>query len=118
MPPTVVIVDDHEPFRRSARVLLELDGYRVVGEAADGSTALCLVHRLAPDVVLLDVGLPDMSGFDVAGRLADGHSRIVLVSSRDASDLGGGVQRCGAVGFIPKDELSGERLDAVLDEVA
>ena len=70
MSSTVVIVDDTEPFRRSARGLLELDGYVVIGEAADGASALDVVARLRPDVVLLDIALPDMSGLDIAERLA------------------------------------------------
>lgn len=114
MLPTVVIVDDHEPFRRSARRLLELDGYRVIGEAGDGAGAIEIVARLAPDVVLLDIALPDTSGLDVAERLAGWDARVVLVSSRDPVDLGARLGRCGAAGFIPKDELSGEALAAVL----
>jgi DNA-binding NarL/FixJ family response regulator len=118
MLPTIVIVDDHEPYRRSARTLLELDGYRIVGEAEDGAAALEVVERTRPDVVLLDIELTDMSGLEVAERLAGGEARIVLVSSRDQQDLGRRARRCGAVGFIPKDELSGERLAAVLSVAA
>jgi DNA-binding NarL/FixJ family response regulator len=114
MYPTVVIVDDHEPFRRSARGLLELGGYRVIGEAGDGAGGIEAVERLLPHIVLLDIALPDTSGLDVAERLAGGATRIVLVSSREPIDLGARVGRCGAAGFIPKDELSGERLTAVL----
>jgi DNA-binding NarL/FixJ family response regulator len=113
---TVVIVDDSEPFRRSARGLLELDGYEVVGEAADGASALDLVPRLLPDIVLLDVALPDGSGLDVAERLAPVPSRIVLVSSRDSSDFGRRIHRSGAAGFISKDELSGAALEELLAE--
>ena len=113
---TVVIVDDHEPFRRSARGLLELDGFRVIGEAGDGAGGIETVERLRPNVVLLDIALPDTSGLDVAEQLADAGARVVLVSSRDPIDLGSRVGRCGAVGFIPKDALSGETLDALLAE--
>jgi DNA-binding NarL/FixJ family response regulator len=114
MPTTIVIVDDHEPFRRSARALLELDGYRVVGEAGDGAGGIEAVARLRPDVVLLDVALPDRSGLEVAAELSAGRARVVLVSSRDPADLGQRVQRCGAAGFIPKDELSGDTLSELL----
>jgi DNA-binding NarL/FixJ family response regulator len=107
---TVVIVDDHEPFRASARKLLEVEGYDVVGEAGDVASALEAVERLRPDVVLLDVVLPDGSGFDVAERLAGSDAKVVLVSSHDRSDLGSRLRRSSAVGFIPKDELSGETL--------
>ena len=69
MPRTVVIVDDHARFRRSARKLLELEGFDVIGEAADGASALAEVERLRPDLVLLDVQLPDASGLDLVPLL-------------------------------------------------
>ena len=109
----VVIVDDHAAFRASARRLLELEGWTVVGEAADGAEAYEAVERLRPDLVLLDIALPDASGFDVAERLR-ARTRIVLVSSRDPGDFGARIDRSGAVGFIPKDELSGTTLGALL----
>ncbi len=113
---TVLIVDDHPSFRATARAILEADGFEVIGEAADGTSALEAVHRLHPDVVLLDVQLPDMDGFAVATTLgANGHvPAIVLTSSRDAADFGPLVAECGARGFIPKAELSGMALHAVL----
>jgi DNA-binding NarL/FixJ family response regulator len=111
---TVVIVDDHELFRRSARKLLELEGFHVVGEAASGDRGLEAVRRLRPDVVLLDVGLPDTSGFDVATQLGP-TARVVIVSSRDPDDCAARARRSGAVGFIPKDELTGDRLSALLE---
>jgi DNA-binding NarL/FixJ family response regulator len=114
MSSTVVIVDDSEPFRRSARGLLELDGYDVIGEAADGASGIDLVTRLCPDVVLLDIALPDTSGLEIAERLAPAPSRVVLVSSRDPGDFGTRIRRSGAAGFIPKDELSGAALTEVL----
>ena len=110
--------------RRSARVLLELDGFLVIGEAGDGAGGIEAVERLRPDVVLLDIALPDTSGLDVAASLSDTDTdtdtstRIVLVSSRDPIDLGARVGHCGAAGFIPKDELSGERLAALLSGTA
>ena len=112
----VVIVDDHAPFRASARRLLELEGWTVVGEAADGASAVTTVERVRPDLVLLDVALPDETGFDVAERLAGGPAQVVLVSSRDPDDFGSRVQRSGAVGFIPKDELSGPALASLLED--
>src|SRR5262249_62004655 len=83
-----IVVDDHASFRASARRLLELTGYDVVGEAGDGASGLALVRNLEPELVLLDVALPDMSGFDVADALAGGPSAVVLVSSRHPADLG------------------------------
>ena len=113
MPASAVIVDDHPSFRASARAVLEASGFEVIAEAADGSTALELLHRLHPDVVLLDVQLPDMSGFDVCVECGDVEdTAIILVSSRDGSDFGDLIERCGARGFIPKADLTGEAIAA------
>jgi DNA-binding NarL/FixJ family response regulator len=105
-----IVVDDHAAFRASARRLLELTGYDVVAEAGDGASGLALVRDLEPELVLLDVALPDMSGFDVADALAGSQSTVVLVSSRDPSDLGRRAHASGAVGFIAKDQLSEDSL--------
>jgi DNA-binding NarL/FixJ family response regulator len=108
---SVLIVDDHPSFRATARALLETEGLDVVGEAKDGLSALAEVARLHPQVVLLDVHLPDIDGFEVASRLAadadGGGPTVILVSSHDVRDFGRLVARSGAVGFIPKAELSG-----------
>ena len=113
---SVLIVDDHRGFREAARALLESDGYEVVGEAADGASGLRESRRLGPDVVLLDVGLPDRSGFDLAAAITGGPDppAVVLVSSRDASDYASLVARSGARGFISKGELAPDTLRAVL----
>lgn len=117
MPRTVLIVDDHPSFRLTARALLEAEGFEVIGEAADGASAIEEVSRLKPEVVLLDVQLPDMDGFAVAEALCrNGASpSIVLTSSRDLSDFGSLVATCGARGFVPKGELSAETLSALLE---
>jgi two-component system nitrate/nitrite response regulator NarL len=109
---TVLIVDDHAPFRRLARRLLEAGGFTVVGEAADGASALAAAHELRPQLVLLDVLLPDMDGLTVARRLATRTERplVVLTSSREAADLGARLEQTEAAGFIQKDELSAVRL--------
>ena len=116
----VLIVDDHAGFRASARRMLEADGFEVVAEAASGAEALQAAEAWRPELVLLDVHLPDIQGFDVAERLqVNGSSpAVVLTSSRDASDFGPLVERSGARGFVPKSELSGEALRRVLDERA
>lgn len=115
---TVLVVDDHPTFRTSARRLLELEGFRVVGEAADAREALALARELQPRLVLLDIGLPDRSGFDVAGELAGGRTHVVLISSRAQADLGRRVRESGALGFISKERLSGEAILALLDRAA
>jgi DNA-binding NarL/FixJ family response regulator len=113
---TVLIVDDHPSFRASARMLLEAEGFDVVGEAADGFTAIEAVHELQPQMVLLDVQLPDIDGFEVAARLtANGAGpAVVLTSSRDVGDLGPLGESAQVRGFIPKSELSGAALEALL----
>src|ERR671911_2215496 len=115
--PRVLIVDDHASFRATARELLEAEGYEVVGEAGDGASALEAVARLHPDIVLLDVQLPDTDGFEISRQLcANGaNPKVVLTSSRDASEFGDLVGACGSRGFIPKGELSGGRLAELLE---
>jgi CheY-like chemotaxis protein len=111
----VLIVDDHEGFRASARRMLEADGFEVVAEASSGGEALQAVETWSPELVLLDVHLPDMQGFEVAERLRMNGSApaVVLTSSHDASDFGPLIEGSG---FIPKSELTGEALRRILDE--
>jgi DNA-binding NarL/FixJ family response regulator len=109
---SVLIVDDHPSFRAGARRMLEASGYAVVGEAADGAAAIAAVGELHPDLVLLDVQLPDIDGFEVAARLerAGAAAAIVLTSSRDRADFGDALAESPARGFIAKGELSGATL--------
>jgi DNA-binding NarL/FixJ family response regulator len=115
---TTLIVDDHAVFRSTARMLLESEGFVVVGEAADGAEAVSAAVELHPDLVVLDVQLPDTTGFDVSHRLTDQGfaGRVVLVSSRAASEYGELVDASGAIGFIAKDELSGASLNRLLEQ--
>jgi DNA-binding NarL/FixJ family response regulator len=117
MATTVLIVDDHPSFRASARMLLEAEGFDVVGEAGDGRSGLDAARRLRPDVVLLDIQLPDMNGFEVAtGISANGSPPdVVLISSRAKEDLTDQVEASPARGFIPKSELSGAALEALIE---
>jgi len=116
MAPRILIVDDHASFRASARMLLESDGYEVVGEATDGGSAVAAAVALRPDVILLDVQLPDVDGFEVAKRLAANGvvAAVVLTSSRDWSDYGRSLPSDGARAFVPKAELSAAGIAAVL----
>jgi DNA-binding NarL/FixJ family response regulator len=116
MTQTVLIVDDHPSFLAAARLLLEAEGFVVVGVATDGASAVTETLRLSPDVVLLDVGLPDINGFEVASHLrtAGAASAIVFASSRDSSDFGALIAESGARGFIAKAELSGEAVRALV----
>jgi DNA-binding NarL/FixJ family response regulator len=109
---TVLIVDDHADFRAAARALLEGAGLVVVGEAATGSEAIAAAGRLEPEIVLLDIQLPDQDGFGVAERLAAQSTAcaVVLISGREASTFGPRLTRAPAHGFIAKRALSGEAL--------
>ena len=114
--PTVLIVDDHAAFRASARALLEAEGFEVVGEAADGAGAVEAVAVLRPEIVLLDIQLPDLDGLAVAEQLAGAEDSpvVVLISSRDAAAYGPRLHQTPARGFIPKAGLSGEALAALI----
>jgi DNA-binding NarL/FixJ family response regulator len=111
---TVLIVDDYPPFLESARGLLQAGEFDVVGEAADGTEALRLAAELRPDVVLLDVHMPDLDGFEVARRLAELEAPplVVLTSSRD--DYGALVPASAAHAFVRKDALSADALSAAV----
>jgi len=110
--PTVLIVDDHAGFRRMARRMLEDGGFQVVAEAVDGAGALAAARQYRPQLVLLDVQLPDIDGFAVAEALAlDAFPPfVVLTSSRSSSEYGSRVGRSPARGFVPKADLSGSAL--------
>jgi DNA-binding NarL/FixJ family response regulator len=113
---TLLIVDDHKSFRETARRVLEAAGFDVVGDAADGESAIEAVTRLRPDVVLMDVQMPGISGFEVAARLTaeDGAPAIVMTSSRESADFGPLVEQSGARGFVHKADLSGPAIDALV----
>lgn len=113
---TLLIVDDHASFRFFARQLLEADGFVVVGEVGDGEAAIRVTGELNPEIVLLDVMLPDADGFAVCARISQGTDppAVVLTSSRDASGYRRRLDESAARGFIPKAELSGAALTALV----
>jgi DNA-binding NarL/FixJ family response regulator len=112
----VLIVDDHAPFRSITRQVLTADGFLVVGEAADGAEAIRTCGELHPDLVLLDVQLPDIDGFAVAAILTTriDPPAVVLVSSRSRTDYGSRIEDCGARGYIAKAELGGDAVRRLL----
>ena len=111
MRPTLLIVDDHAGFRASARRLLEAEGFTVVGEAAGARSAPPAVILLSPDVVLVDISLPDGDGFDVCADLVRNHDAVVvLTSSRPIAGLQDRLRHSRARGFIPKSDLSGSAI--------
>jgi DNA-binding NarL/FixJ family response regulator len=109
---SLLIVDDHDGFRSWARDVLADEGFDVVGEASDGRTAIRLAEALRPEVVLLDIQLPDLDGFAVARRIGD-DVEVVLTSGRAVEDFGSRVAD-SRLGFVRKDQLSGAALEAVL----
>ena len=113
---SVLIVDDHPSFRAIARRLLEAEGFDVIGEASDGHAAIAAAQQLQPDLVLLDVQLPDLNGFEVAARLADLElpCAVILTSGRNRAEYGPLVTESAVRGFVPKAELSGAVLTALL----
>lgn len=114
---SVLVVDDHHGFRTFARRLLETSGFKVM-EATTGAEAVAAAHDRRPDLVLLDVQLPDLNGFEVAELLAAEETSpvVVLTSTRDESDYGDRARTSPAAGFLRKDELSAAALRAYLVE--
>src|SRR4051794_27680668 len=112
----VLIVDDHGPYRALARRVLERGGFEVVGEAADGASAVAAVRALRPHAVLLDVSLPDVDGAELAAVLAAGEDApiVVLTSSRPRRDLEPVLRRSDAHAFLPKEQLTAPALAALL----
>ena len=113
---SVLVIDDHAGFRIGARMVLERGPFAVVGEAADAASGLLAAERLRPDVVLLDIVLPDADGFTVLETLLGRPAPpdVVLMSTRDASDYGDRVARSGARGFIQKARLGVPALNDLL----
>ena len=109
---TVLIVDDHDAFREAASALLEAEGFTVLGAVAAGSAAVAAVRRLRPEVVLLDIELPDLDGFAVAERLAASAEppTVVLISGRDPGAYRLRLEAAPARGFLSKRRLSGAAL--------
>ena len=115
-PLRLVVADDHGLLRQGVVSMLEAEGFDVVGEAGDAADAFVAVRSLAPDVVLLDIRLPDLDGFGVAEVLAGDEDApaVVLVSSRSRGDYGPRVDASPALGFIAKHDLTGDALRGVL----
>ena len=114
-PVRVLVIDDHPVYRRGMASLLDASGYLVVGEGASAAEAVELARRLAPDVILMDLGLPDGSGVDATGRItgADPKVRVVVVTMHDDE---GSVRRAlaaGAAGYVVKDAPPAELIAAI-----
>jgi DNA-binding NarL/FixJ family response regulator len=113
----LLIVDDDPRFRTLIRQVLDGEsGFEVVGEAQHGAAALDAVRQLEPDVVLLDVNLPDTNGFDLAPQLVgeSGGPAIVMTSSRDEETYEQLAAQAGASAFVSKYDLSPAAISAAL----
>jgi DNA-binding NarL/FixJ family response regulator len=118
MRPRIVIVDDDPTFLATVRRLLEDEGFDVVGEALTGQDGVATAAEIDPDLVLVDVGLPDIDGFEVVERIAAGSHAppVVLTSIRSADDFANLIDDSSARGFLTKDEITGDALRAILQE--
>lgn len=117
MPVRVLIVDDLEAFRRAARAVVSAAvGFEVAGEAVDGEASLEAVKTLEPDVVLMDVNLPGMSGTEATRRILGSSPQVTvaLLSTRDAEEFAGLAEECGAAAYLPKSRLSPRVLTQLL----
>ena len=115
MTTTVIVVDDHPVFRSGVAALLEVNGYRVVGEAAGAGEAVELVRRLRPAIVLMDLGLPDGSGVTATERIVAEHPevRVVVVTMFDDDGSVRAALQAGAAGYVVKDAGHAEIVAAV-----
>jgi DNA-binding NarL/FixJ family response regulator len=110
----VLIVDDQDLVRHGLRMILELGGVEVVGEAADGARGVAAADELGPDVVLMDLRMPVMDGVEATRRIvAAGETRVIALTTFDVDQLVVDVLRAGAVGFLLKDVTADGLLDAV-----
>ncbi len=109
----VLIVDDHAEFRSIVARLL-LGSWTVVGEAGSAEEALVAAGALRPDVVILDIHLPDRLGFDIVDDLNATGAAVVLTSTHAAGDFGDRLARSGAVGFVRKEQLSSSVLSGLV----
>jgi DNA-binding NarL/FixJ family response regulator len=103
-----MVVDDQPPFRRAARAVINAtEGFEAVGDAESGTEALRHADQLQPDLVLIDVHMPEMDGLETARRLTESHPEcVVVLVSLNALELPAlAVTNCGAVAFVRKQEL-------------
>jgi DNA-binding NarL/FixJ family response regulator len=118
-PPSVALVDDQALVRDGLRLILELAGIAVVGEAADGAEGVDLVLARRPDVVLMDLRMPRVDGIEATRRLvaAGCPTRILVLTTFDGEEHAYAALRAGASGYLLKD-VGGDRLVAAVEAAA
>ncbi len=110
----VLIVDDQPPFRVAANLVFDLiDEFEVVGEATSAEDALDQVTALEPDLVVMDINLPGMSGIDATRRVTAEHpgTFVLLVSTYEVDDLPAGAEASGALAYVHKEHLDGDLVE-------
>jgi two-component system NarL family response regulator len=114
-PVKVVLVDDHDLLRRGIRTMLESEGVEVVGEAADGTKVLQLVEESLPDVVLIDVVMPNKDGIEATSEIKDRfpHVGVVVLSGHDDQQFIFDALKAGASGYLLKTAELGDVVDTV-----
>lgn len=117
MPRSVLVVDDDSYFRQLVIGLLRSWGHNVAGEAASVAEAVDAVTALRPDTVLIDIGLPDGDGLELAVKMSalPWHLQILLISADADAASDCDARRAGAAGFTPKAEVTGSRFRGMLD---
>jgi DNA-binding NarL/FixJ family response regulator len=122
VPLRCLLVDDNAAFLEAASVVLRRDGVTVAGVASNIAEALRNAQALQPDVILVDIGLGDESGFDLARLLAlddrTGHAEVIMISTRDEADYAELIAASPVAGFLAKSELSGPRIRRILDSAS
>jgi DNA-binding NarL/FixJ family response regulator len=118
MPIRCLLVDDKDTFLQAASILLQREGLTVVGVASNSAEALRQARALRPDVILVDIGLGDESGFDLARLLAQdgqgGGAEVILISARAETDYAEPIAESPAAGFLLKSELSAQAISRIL----
>lgn len=111
----VLLADDHRMMRDGLRAVLERDGFKVVGEAATGHEALALAHSLIPDVVIMDIAMPELNGIDATRKLTKElpHVKVIALSMNADRRYVIAMLEAGAVGYLLKNEASEELLRAI-----